>query len=217
MRIAWGIALAVLLAGPSLAKQDGIDSTVYFAGDVGCGSPALEGEGCHTSVASGDVTVTIEGPAEIDPASGAGVFVATASSPLQDRLGAGINILLDPDASSSNCVLETLPTPQNDQLRRDSETTNPDLLTHRDAGNPPPLGSLGVFEYTFLLSGCTVPGSVRLAVAMNLFDGDGSEQGDVWNRSERTITVPAPQPGTAAALALAGLAGLGWRRRASSR
>jgi hypothetical protein len=205
--LATAVALLALLAAPSFAEEDGVDSTLYFEGTVGCGSPDLEGEGCHTGVASADAMVELDGPPSIDPGEGFGVFTARATSPLLDRQGAGVNVLLDPTANEAGCVLEAF----SEQLVQIDD--NEDLLSHRDATTTPPLGSIGVFEYTFLLTSCTVPGNVRLVAAMNLFDGSGDETGEVWNRAETTVTVPEPAAAAAAVGATGALAAVAARRR----
>jgi hypothetical protein len=200
--LAIGIALLGLgaLAGRAAAEQKGIDSTLYYEGAIGCGSPTLGAEqGCHAEFASELVTVGIEGPEAIE-IGGAALFGALAQTEIQGQFGSGVNVLIDPTASTSDCRLDPFPTPGANQLILIPPTTR--VLSHRDAEVGPPLGSIGVFSYEFLLIDCNTPGTVRLLVAMNTFNGDGDSTGDFWNQAEKTITVPEPT-GTAAPLAAA--------------
>jgi MYXO-CTERM domain-containing protein len=197
--------IGALAGGEAAAEKDGIDSTLYYMGAIGCGGPQLEGEGCHVNPESDLVTVTIEGPSEIT--GSAELYTATAQTSIPSQQGSGINVLIDALASTSDCQLDRFPTPEDDQL----QFIGP-VLSHRDAEAPPPTGSIGVFSYSFLLKDCTVPGTIRLLVAMNTFNGDGESTDDAWNQSEKTITVP--EPGTpAGGAALAGLLGLAAARR----
>jgi len=114
---------------------------------------------------------------------------------------------IDASSSTSDCDLDTFPTPEDDQLIFEGA-----VLSHRDAEDTPPLGSIGVYGYQFLLVNCNTPGTVRVLVAMNTFNFDGESTGDFWNQAEKTVTVP--EPGSAgAALAVAVLATLARRRR----
>jgi hypothetical protein len=202
-----GLVAAWAAGEPAAAEQKGIDSTLYYMGSIGCGGPQLEGEGCHANVESDAVTVAIDGLDHIE--GDAAAYTATAMTSLEGQFGAGINVLIDAESSTSDCELDTFPTPGAEQL-----IAKGPVLSHQDAENPPPTGSLGVFSYTFLLANCSTPGSVRLLVAMNTFNFDGESTGDAWNQAEKTVTVPEPGAGAAgAALALTGAA-LARRRRA---
>jgi len=206
-----GLAAAMVVGERAAAEQKGIDSTFYNNGTVGCGSAELgEQEGCHANPESDLVQVTLQGPDQIDGGGGGvGVFTATVMTDIQDQKGSGINVLIDPAASTSDCALDTFPTPENDQL-----VFKGPVLSHQDAENPPPLGSFGVFSYQFLLVDCNTPGSVRLLVAMNTMNFDGESTGDAWNKTEKTVTVPEPAgAGLAAAAALLGSAALRRSRR----
>jgi hypothetical protein len=202
-RLVLGLGLAVATAGAAVAEKDGIDSTLYFDGAVGCGSAELgEQEGCHANPKSDLVQVSLQGPDRIDEGGGLGVYTATVMTDIQGQQGSGINVLLDPQASTSDCQLDAFPQPGSDPLVFEGA-----VLTHRDAESPPPLGSIGVFSYQFLLIDCNTPGTVRLLVAMNTMNFDGESTGDAWNETEKTVTVPEPAgAGLAAALALAGAA-----------
>lgn len=197
-----GVVAAVVVGERAAAEKDGIDSTLYFDGAVGCGSPDLaQDPGCHANPASDLVSVSIDGPDDIQT-GGVGVFEALAETPPQGQVGAGINVLIDAASSTSDCQLDTFPTQDANQLVFEGA-----VLTHRDAETPPPLGSIGVFSYQFLLINCNTPGSVRLLVAMNTFNFDGESTGDAWNKTEKTVTVPEPAgAGLAAAAALAAAA-----------
>lgn len=213
--LAIGIALLGLgaLAGRAEAEQKGIDSTLYYEGAIGCGSPTLGFEqGCHAEFASELVSVTLEGPDVIDPAlGGVALYGALAQTEIQGQEGSGINVLIDPVASTSDCRLDPFPTPGANQLVRKGP-----VLSHGDAEAGPPLGSIGVFSYEFLLIDCNTPGTVRLLVAMNTFNGDGDSTGDFWNQAEKTITVPEPAAAGAALAAAAALAGAAGARRVRS-
>jgi hypothetical protein len=206
------LACVWLGAGSARAEKDGIDSTFYFDGVPGCGDALLgEQEGCHADPESDLVQVTVVGPDQIDAGGGFGVFTASAMTSLQGQQGAGVNVLVAAAGTTSDCQLETFPTPNSDPLVFEGP-----VLTHRDAENPPPLGSIGVFSYDFLLVNCNAPGTVRLLVAMNTFNGDGESTGDAWNQTEKTVAVPEPGVGAAggaAALALAAAGRAGTRRR----
>jgi hypothetical protein len=205
-----GIGLALAVAPRIVsAEKDGIDSTLYFEGAVGCGSPALgETEGCHANPESDMVDVAIDGPPAIELESGVGFYTVTAMTTLQDQDGAGVNVLIDAVSSTSDCELDPFPTQENNQL-----VVEGPVLTHRDAENPPPLGSLGVFSYSFLLINCSTPGSIRMLAAMNTFNGDGESTGDAWNQAEKTVTVP--ESGGAAVVALFAFATLARGRSAT--
>jgi hypothetical protein len=206
-----------LLLVPALARAeiDGIDSTLYFP-PIGCGGPDQQtpgGDACHPELATDMVTVTIDGPDTIDPdAGGVGAFTATAVTAIPDRMGAGINVLIDAATTTSDCELDPFET----NLMIEGL-----VITHRDGENPPPDGNLGDFSYTFLLINCTVPGSVRFFVAMNTFNGDldsiclPEATCDAWNINEKTVTVPEPgaAAGSVVAAALAALARLRRRTR----
>lgn len=217
LALAAGLALGAF-ALEAAAEKDGIDSTLYFNGAVGCGSAALgETEGCHADPESDLVMVLLEGPDEIAIEEMVGFYTASVScqSPLQcapvqgAQQGSGINVLIDPVASTSDCVLDPFPQPESQQL-----VPIGSVLSHQDAENPGPTGSLGVYSYSFLLKDCTVPGTIRLLVAMNTFNGDGESTFDAWNQAEMTITVPEPAGAAAAAVApLLGLAAARRRRR----
>jgi hypothetical protein len=218
-----GLAFGVLEAARVTAEENGVDSSFYFDGAVACGGSAelAEDPGCHADPESDLVQVTIAGPDFIEDAGGAAAYTATASClpplvcsavTLGAQRGAGINVLIDSESSTSDCELQTFPTPTANQLIE--EGLGP-VLTHRDATTPPGpqgLGSLGVFSYQFLLADCQAPGVVRVLVAMNTFNFDGESLGDAWNKTEKTVTVP--EPGSAgAALAIAALASLARSRR----
>lgn len=213
-RLASALAFAlVLVAGErSAAEEDGIDSTLYNNGTVGCGSPTLgETEGCHADPESDLVQVVIEGPSAIEDGGGAGFFTASAMTTIAEQKGSGINVLIDSAATTSDCRLDTFPTAENDQL-----VVEGPVLSHQDATIGPPLGSFGVYSYSFLLIDCNTPGTVRLLVAMNTFNFDGDSTGDAWNQAAKTVTVPEPSGAAlAAAVALAGVA-RGRRRRTGS-
>jgi MYXO-CTERM domain-containing protein len=200
----------VALAERAAAEQKGIDSTLYYEGTIGCGSPSLGFEqGCHAEFASELVSVSIDGPDSIDPElGGAALFGALAQTEIQGQAGSGINVWIDPAASTSDCRLDPFPTPGANQLTRKGP-----VLSHQDADAGPPLGSLGVFSYDFLLVDCTTPGTVRLLVAMNTFNYDGDITGDAWNQAEKTITVPEPGAGPGAPSAVAALLAAAARRR----
>jgi uncharacterized protein (TIGR03382 family) len=209
-----GFAALCLTGAPAAAEKDGIDSTFYNNGVVGCGSPELnEQEGCHADPESDLVQVTVAGPDFIAEAGGAGAFMASAScvpplvcGPIEgQQRGAGINVLIDPNGTTSDCALDAFPTAENNQLVAEGP-----VLTHRDAENPPPTGSIGVYSYQFLLVDCQTPGTVRLLIAMNTFNFDGESTGDAWNQTVKTVTVPES---AGAALAAAALASLAWARR----
>jgi hypothetical protein len=206
-------ALALTVVGRASAEQKGIDSTLYHEGRaIGCGSPTLgQTQGCHAEFASELVAVTIEGPAALDT-GGAALFAASAESASLDQAGAGINVWIDPLASTSDCRLDPFPTddppPGAKQLIRKGS-----VLSHQDADAGPPFGSLGVFSYQFLLWDCQAPGSVRLLVAMNTFNYDEDVTGDAWNQAAATITVPEPAAAPAVLGAAGALATAARRRR----
>jgi hypothetical protein len=209
-----GLVLAMLGAERAAAEKDGIDSNLYYPGAIGCGSPDLfEAEGCHAEFENELVSVSIDGPDDIalGEAPAAAAFVVLAETSLEGQQGAGVNVFIDPAVSTSDCQLGTFPTPENNQLVPEGP-----VLTHRDAEVLPPLGSVGVFSYQFLLMNCNAPGTVRVLVAMNTFNFDGESTGDAWNKTEKTVTVPEPG-GAGAAWALAAtLSRAAWARRRRS-
>jgi MYXO-CTERM domain-containing protein len=207
------VGLVVALeAGRVAAEEDGVDSSFYFEGVVACGgSPELaEDPGCHADPESDLVEVTIAGPDFIDEAIGVGAYTVSAMTTIPGQQGAGVNVLIDAASSTSDCELDPFPSPQNDNLVFSTEGAG-NVLTHRDATTTPPLGSLGVFSYDFLLINCSVPGNVRILVAMNTYNADGESIGDAWNKTEKTVSVP--EPAGSALAALAGLVGAARARR----
>lgn len=204
---ALAIALIALAPASALAMAGGVDSSFYFP-PVGCGGPEGEGLGCHTGVANPELSVTVDGPLAIDPGTGgSGAYSASIPPGFQGLLGAGVNVLIGSE-STSDCQLDNLGSPI-------LQPVGPELLTHVGDSSPPQ-NLVGVWSYDFLIVNCSIPGTVVLYAAMNAFDGSGDETGEVWNRTQLTVTVPEPDAsalGLAAAGALVALRPRRLRRR----
>jgi hypothetical protein len=215
-----GLAIAALALGAveARANLEGIDSTFYNNGVVGCGSPQLNDvEGCHADLDNPMVLVQIDGPSEISVDEGSGFYTVHLSETLPETFdGAGVNVAIYEIDSTSDCELDAFPQPGSDPLQFCSggQTCGGpagDVLSHRTAAEGPPDGSVGVFSYDFQLVNCTTEGNVRVLVAMNAFNGDEDITGEAWNKAEIDVTVSAPEPGAsgAAATALGALVALG--------
>jgi hypothetical protein len=203
---------SILLFAPALAgaEADGVDSSLSFP-PVGCGSVA-EGEtlGCHFQDAEPTLAVTLAGPAEVPLGAFGGAFTASVPPGFAGLAGAGVNVTMDA-TSTAQCFLDPF-----DPLLRDEGAVPRTLLTHTGDADPPPENLIGKWSYDFLVVDCDVPGTLVLLAAMNVFDGDGTEEGELWNKTQLSVTVPEPAAGApegAAGLALAALAARSARLR----
>jgi len=65
--------------------------------------------------------------------------------------------------------------------------------------------AVGKFSYDFTVTAPDEPGSLELRGAMNTFDNNGNQDGDLWNGTSLFVTIPEP---TATAGGVAALVGL---------
>jgi hypothetical protein len=200
------LAAMLLCGGDAFAEAQGVDSREAFP-PLGCGDAVTgEGAGCHVQNANPELLVSIDGPPAIDLGpEAAGFYTASIPANSFGLMGAGINVAIDAP-NEPGCDLEAFgPTGKIGPL---NEFGLPDpVLSHLHAGDPPPIPTLvGVWAYEFLVLNCQTPGTLLLRVAMNAFDGNGDETGEVWNAS--TLEIAVPEAG-AAASALAALGALG--------
>jgi hypothetical protein len=201
---------ALLFAGSAFGKAEGIDSRKYFP-PIGCGGadggPDNE---CHLEPASETLMVTIDGPTQIEPGSeGFGIY--TVSIPVgfgaPKLVGAGMNVAIAPP-NSAGCMLEEGSPPSTMAERNESFDPTDPVLSHDYSGEPPPSTLVGVWSYQFLVLNCQNPGPLLLLAAMNAFDGTGTEEFEVWNKTQLDVTVPEPSAALLGATALAAVATL---------
>ena len=214
--IRWIAMLAMLLcAGDALAEAAGVDSRDAFP-PIGCGDAVTgEGAGCHVTNANPELVVSLTGDAQVDVGpEGAGVYTASIPTGAFGLQGAGINVAMA-EPNTTGCALEAFaPVGKLGPFDGGFGFGDP-VLSHLHEGDAPPVPTLvGVWSYQFLVLNCQTPGTLLLRVAMNAFDGDGTELGEVWNGTELEVTVPEAGANTSA---LAMLLALGGARRLRSR
>jgi len=190
----------LLVPSSAFAKATGVDSRQEFP-PVGCGS-AADGEnlGCHVMDADPQLMVTIDGPTQMtNPEE---TYTASVPVNFMSLKGAGINVAIAPP-NTTGCEIDTL-SPVG-KFGKENDTLDPtDFVLSHQGNDTPPTNLIGVWSYQFLVLNCTTPGTLMLEVAMNVFDGDGTELGEVWNGTSLAVTVP--EPGGAALAAAAGVA-----------
>jgi hypothetical protein len=164
---------------------------------------------CHAQVANPALTVTIEGPTQIEPGiDGFGFYTVSIPTDFQNLDGAGMNVAIAAP-NAAGCVLERFAPV--DKMGFPPEPFDPNnlALSHEYTGpESTPTNLVGVWSYQFLVRNCTNPGPLLLLAAMNAFDGDGTEEGEVWNKTQLDVTVPEPGAALLGAGALAVLAAL---------
>jgi hypothetical protein len=200
------VPLFILLV-PALAHGEaiGVDSRKEFP-PLGCGNSATgENAGCHFTDANEALTVTIKGPDRIDVGDqGFGIYTASIPTNFRSLKGAGINAAMDAP-NAPGCEIEELEPNGKVQLMNPENRPDP-VMTHLHVGDPPPTNIYDVWSYQFLILNCLTEGTLSLRVAMNAFDGDGTEEGEVWNFATRQVAVPEPGAALGGAAALAALA-----------
>jgi hypothetical protein len=177
-------------ATDAFAKANGVDSRVTFE-PVGCGSldGGAAGE-CHLQALDPSLLVTIDGPTEIGTGlDDVGFYTVSIPVGFNQLEGSGVNIALA-TPNTTGCQLEKFST-NLIELNETLDPTNP-VLSHDYEGDAPPTTLVGVWSYQFLVGNCTTPGPLLLMAAMNAFDGSGDEEGEVWNKTQLSVTVPEP-------------------------
>ena len=203
------VATIVLFAGTAFGKANGVDSRATYT-PVGCGSADGGSAGdCHVQPLDPSLTVTITGPTKIDPPGDGGLYTVSIPTDFGGLKGAGMNVAIGA-GNATGCKLEEFAPV--DKINTRNETFDPDnfVLSHDYVGDAPPTSLEGVWSYQFLLVNCQNPGPLLLLAAMNAFDGDGTELGEIWNKTQ--IDVTAPEPG-AAILGATAITALALRRR----
>lgn len=197
----------LLFADAAFGKAEGVDSRVSFE-SVGCGSTATGEElGCHVQDANAALLVTIAGPTQIDPGpEGFGSYTVSIPANFGALDGAGMNVEIAPP-NPAGCVLEEGSPPSTMDYRNESfDETNP-VVSHDYTGpESTPTTLVGIWSYQFLVLNCKTPGPLLLRAAMNAFDGDGTEAGEIWNKTQLDVTVPEPGAALLGATAITALA-----------
>ena len=203
------VVTTLLFAGSAFAKAKGIDSRASF-GTVGCGSAATgEQLGCHFQDPDAALTVTIEGPVQIDPGpQGFGSYTVSIPVNFQNLMGAGMNVEIAPP-NAAGCMLEKGSPPSTMGYQNESLDRSNPVLSHDYTGSEStPTTLVGMWSYQFLVLNCQTPGPLLLLAAMNAFNGDGTEDGEVWNKTQLEISVPEPGAALLGAGAIMALAAL---------
>jgi hypothetical protein len=186
------VVTALLFAGSAFGKAKGVDSRKYIP-PIGCGvaGGGVDGE-CHVEPADETLMVTIDGPTQIEPGSeGFGIYTVSIPIGFGNLKGAGMNVAIAPP-NSAGCMLEEGSPPSTMAERNESLDPNDPVLSHDYSGEPPPSTLVGVWSYQFLVLNCQNPGPLLLLAAMNAFDGTGTEELEVWNKTQLDVTVPEP-------------------------
>ena len=199
------VVTIVLFADFAFGKAGGIDSRATFE-PIGCGSPDGGAAGdCHVQPLDPALTVTITGPAQIDPGpEGVGVYTVSIPVGFDGLSGAGMNVAIAAP-NSTGCVLEKFAPVDKMGFPPEPFDANNLALSHSYSGDPPPSTLAGVWSYQFLVLNCQNPGPLLLLAAMNAFDGNGAEDGEVWNKTQLDVSVPEPGAALIGAAALAAL------------
>lgn len=186
--------LAIALPGVAHAFPDG-----RVRGGTTCG-------GCHGSEST-QVTTTLTGPATLL----AGTSATYTVSITQVGAGGGLNVAVDP-SSLAGATLGVVDA--NTQLMSHTSSLVPQL-THLDGLSNAPAGNKGDWSYNFLVNAPLAAGTILLNAVMLAFDGDVTSGGDFWDTTMLSIQVVLPEPSTALLLGMgvAGLVGVGMRRR----
>ena len=145
------------------ARSNGITGRTQLSGTPGCT--------CHNADPSGQVSVTLDGPAEL-ATNGFGVYTVTISGgPLA---AAGVNV-----AASSGSLQ-----PLGSDLKQEGSE-----LTHTSSKQPASGSVVFEFEYT----APATSGTVTLAATGNSVNGNQSSSGDAWNHANNLqINVSEP-------------------------
>jgi hypothetical protein len=199
------VMMSLLFAGSAFGKAAGIDSRATFP-PIGCGSPDGGAAGdCHTQALDPALTVTIAGPTQVDLAP-QGVGFYTVSIPVQSPplMGAGMNVAIGAP-NATGCMLEKFSPVDKMGFPPEPFDANNLALSHSYSGDPPPSTLVGVWSYQFLVLNCQNPGPLLLLAAMNAFDRNGAEDGEVWNKTQLDVSVPEPGAALIGAAALAAL------------
>jgi hypothetical protein len=182
------VALMTLVAPlPASARSNGRTD-----GGGGCG-------GCHGPSATGTLGVTVSGPLTVLPNSTT-TYTLTIDSGLA---GGALSVVTDAGS------LAVVATEVNTQLMSGA-------ITHVDANNPGPTGSLGDWSYDFyLIAPASVGTTITLAFSGMTFNGDlGSSSADLYNTGTFQVTTAIPEPATGLLMGLGlGILGIAGRRR----
>jgi hypothetical protein len=184
------VALLFAVLVPLVAQAYGAG----IARDQSCG-------GCHGNKATGSLSVSLSGPAQL-AAGATASYTLTIVDP-GGMAGGSFGV-----GSSNGGSFVSATDANTHQLNGN--------VTHLNAYASPPAGNIGDWSYNFDLTAPGLAGTtITVSFAGLAFDGDFSNNGDIWNIGTYLVSVvPEPATGLLVSLGVGMLALAGRRRKA---